>query len=297
MKLPPFDHVAPRCLAEAVSHLAAAPPGDALPLAGGQSLVPMLASRARAFRLLVDLRDVGELTGVSAPDGSLRTGAMTRQHTLATDPRVRSLCPLVAEAAASTGHASVRHRGTFGGTLAHAASAAQLVVAAYALDAQVLVTGPGGQHLTALRSWFGGPHRPGVRHDEIVTAVHLPPRRPGSGHALRQLGHPAGGRPVASVAAVVDTAPDGTVLRAELTIGTRVSAPTAVDVTHRLREAAGAARAVVPAGPGEPDRQGPPAAYCRHVTGVLAERALTEAITRARRADTAALPAPRRETP
>ncbi|MEV1025589.1 FAD binding domain-containing protein [Streptomyces sp. NPDC050264] len=282
MKLPPLAHVAPRRLGEAVTRLAEARPGQALPLAGGQSLVPQLASRARTTRLLVDLRDVGELTGVTEHAGCLRIGAMTRQHTLATDPRIRAASPLLAEAAATTGHASVRHRGTLGGTLAHAASQAQLVVAAYALRARLVVTGPEGTRTSDLRSWFGGPHAPGVAHGEILTAVHLPLRGPGRGYALAQLGHPVGGRPATTVAAVVDTAPDGTLLRAELTVGTRVSPPAAVDVTHRLTEAGEAAAQTVRIVPGTPDRQEPPAAYCRHVVRVLADRALTEALSRAR---------------
>ncbi|MGW3127923.1 FAD binding domain-containing protein [Streptomyces sp. NPDC001123] len=293
MKLPPIAHVAPRRLADAVSRLADAPPGQALPLAGGQSLVPLLASRDRTPRLLVDLRDLGELTGVGEHDGFLRIGAMTRQHTLATHARIGAAAPLVSEAAARTGHASVRHRGTFGGTLAHAAHPAQLVVAAYALDARLLVSGPGGARTAALRSLFAGP---GLRHDEILTAVELPLRGPGSGHAFGQVAHPVGGRPVASVAAVVDTAPDGTVLRAEVTVGTRVSPPTAVDVTHRLRDAGAAAAETVPTGPGQPQRQGPPtgppAAYCRHAARVLADRVLTQAITKARRPGAGAPPVP-----
>ncbi|MFJ3671375.1 FAD binding domain-containing protein [Streptomyces sp. NPDC090106] len=293
MKLPPFAHVAPRRLGEAVSRLAEAPPGQALPLAGGQSLVPLLASRARTPRLLVDLRDLGELTGVGEHGGFLRIGAMTRQHTLATHTRVGAAAPLVAEAAARTGHASVRHRGTFGGTLAHAAHPAQLVVAAYALDARLLVSGPGGTRTTALRSLLDGP---GLRHDEILTAVELPLRATGGGHAFGQVSHPVGGRPVASVAAIADTAPDGTVLRAEVTVGTRASPPTTVDVTHRLRDAGAAAAETVPTGPGQLERQGPPAAYCRHVARVLAERVLSEAITRARRSTDGAAPAPTRET-
>ncbi|MFJ3497797.1 FAD binding domain-containing protein [Streptomyces sp. NPDC086091] len=305
MKLPPFAYVTPRRLGEAVSRLAEAPPGQALPLAGGQSLVPLLASRARTPRLLVDLRDLGELTGVGEHDGFLRIGAMTRQHTLATHGRVGAATPLIAAAAARTGHASVRHRGTFGGTLAHAAHPAQLVVAAYALDARLLVTGPGGARATRLRSLLDGT---GLRHDEILTAVDLPVRGPGSGHAFGQLAHPVGGRPVASVAAVVDTAPDGAVLRAEVTVGTRVSRPTTVEVTHRLRDVGAAAGETVPAGREEPERHGPPAAYCRHVVRALAERVLTEAITRARRPAAGAPdvpgrsgddapPVPTRETP
>ncbi|MYT68247.1 MULTISPECIES: FAD binding domain-containing protein [unclassified Streptomyces] len=298
MKLPPLAHVAPRRLPEAVARLAEAPPGQALPLAGGQSLIPQLAARSRTARLLVDLRDIGELTGVSERAGLLRIGAMTRQHTLATDPLVRAASPLLAEAAATTGHASVRHRGTLGGTLAHAAGQAQLVVAAYALHAQLLVTGPDGTRTGDLRSWFGGPHAPGVAPDEILTAVHVPPHRSGRGCALAQYAHPVGGRPAATVAAIVDTAPDGTLLRAELTVGTRVSPPAALDVTHRWAEAGEAAAWTVRAAPTEPlDRQEPPATHIRHVVRVLADRALTEALTRARHRAPGTPPPPPEETP
>ncbi|WP_331750273.1 FAD binding domain-containing protein (plasmid) [Streptomyces sp. NBC_01707] len=296
MKLPPFVHVAPSRLGDAVAHLAEAAPREALPLAGGQSLIPLMASRARTPRVLVDLCDLRELTGVTERDDCLVAGAMTRQHALAADPRIQDMVPLVADAAAYTGHASVRHRGTLGGTLSLAAPAAQLITAAHALDARLLLTGPGGDRECALRTWLRGPYTTGLRHGELLTAVALPLRRTGSGHALRQMVHPAGGRPVACVAAIVDTAPDGTVRRAELTVSTRVSTPSSVDVTARLAEASDSAEATVPADV-EQERGAPPATYCRRAVRVLADQALTEAITRARRPDPRALLIPRWETP
>ncbi|MFE0524950.1 FAD binding domain-containing protein [Streptomyces sp. NPDC058954] len=296
MKLPPLVHRTPAGLRDAVDQLAEAAPWEAVPLAGGQSLVPLLASRARRAHVLVDLAGVPELSGLTERDGFLTVGAMTRQHTLAADVRVRAAAPLLATAAGLTGHASVRHRGTLGGTLAFAAPVAQLLTAAYALDARLHLTGPGGDRQCALRTWITGPYTTRLGPAELLTAVTLPVRREGCGYALLQVGHPTGGRPLACVAAVVDTTDDGTVRRAELTVATRKSPPATVDVTDRLDEAADAAAATV-AVTAEPDDNGPPASYCRRAARTLARRALTEAIGRARRPAAVPTSAPTREQP
>jgi carbon-monoxide dehydrogenase medium subunit len=297
VKLPPFAYRSPVCLGDAVGHLADAGPQEAVPLAGGQSLVPLLASRTRRPDVLVDLQHIRELSHLSARDGFLTVGAMTRQRTLETDPCVRAASPLLATAAARTGHVSVRHRGTLGGTLAFAAPVAQLLTAAFALDARLELTGPRGDRRCDLREWITGPYSTRLGPGELLVAVRLPIRRAGTGHALHEVSHPTGGRPVTCVAAVVDTYPDGTVRRAEVTVATRVSAPTAVDVTARLATAGAAAAETVATTYPEPESVGPPTAYCRRAARVLADRALAEAITRARGPEPAAVAAQQWEAP
>ncbi|MGW2490896.1 FAD binding domain-containing protein [Streptomyces sp. NPDC001606] len=282
MKIPQTEYRSPRHLRDALD-LLADPGAQAVPLAGGQSLVPLLAARIRRARTLVDLNRVDGLAHLTTTGGHLGIGAMTRHRTLETDPRVAAAAPLLAVAAARTGHAAVRNRGTLGGTLAFAAPGSELLTAAVALDAQLHLAGPDGDRRSGLRSWITGPHTTRLGPGELVVGVSVPVRAGRIGQALCDLSHPTGGRPVVCVAAVVETAPDGTLRRAELTVSTRVSAPAVIDVTALPDAAADAAADTVPLDVPEPETNGPPAAYCRHVTRVLARQALAQATTRARR--------------
>src|SRR5207245_2803983 len=106
---------------------ALARPGlDARPLAGGQSLVPMLALRLARPKLLVDLNRIPELAGIREENGEIRIGAMTRQAALLASPLIALRLPLMTKALAEIGHVPTRNRGTIGGSLAHADPAAEL---------------------------------------------------------------------------------------------------------------------------------------------------------------------------
>ncbi|MEZ0095458.1 xanthine dehydrogenase family protein subunit M [Streptacidiphilus sp. EB129] len=289
MKLPQIEYRSPVRLCDAVDLLAGSDQ-EAVPLAGGQSLIPLLAARARRPRVLVGLDRIDGLSYLTTSADFLEIGAMTRQRTLETD--AAAAAPLLAAAAARTGHVSVRNRGTLGGTVAFAAPGAELLTAAVALDARLRLTGPGGDRECDLRSWITGPYTTGIAPGELVVGIRVPLRRGRSGQALQDLSHPIGGRPVACVAAVIDAEPDGTVRLAEITVSSRASAPTVVDVTARLADAEEAAAETVSLdGPAiAVETNGPPAAYCRDAARVLTRRALSQAITRAR-----LLPEPRRE--
>src|SRR5215472_2401452 len=111
MKLPAFDYACPGTLTEAVS-LLAAQPGEAKPLAGGQSLMPMMAFRVALPRLLVDLRKIPGLTDISISDDSVRLGAMVRWRDILEDARLAKANPLLVAAVAHVGHYQIRNRGT-----------------------------------------------------------------------------------------------------------------------------------------------------------------------------------------
>src|SRR5215472_4232163 len=119
MKPAPFEYLAPVQLEDALELLGERQ-GAARPLAGGQSLVPLLALRMARFDVLVDLGQVAELSGVRREGEELVIGAMTSQAQIATDPLVRRHAPLLAEATRHIGHFQIRNRGTIGGSLAHA---------------------------------------------------------------------------------------------------------------------------------------------------------------------------------
>ncbi|HKW93541.1 MAG TPA: FAD binding domain-containing protein, partial [Methylomirabilota bacterium] len=119
MKPPRFDYLAPRTLDEALAHLDRH--GDqAKILAGGQSLIPMLNFRLAHPGVVVDVNRLTDLAYVRQHDGGVAVGALTRQHAVERSELVRARVPVVAEACRFIGHAPIRHRGTFGGNLAHA---------------------------------------------------------------------------------------------------------------------------------------------------------------------------------
>src|SRR5260370_5574719 len=125
MKLPPFEYEAPTTVAEAVDLLAEH--GDeASVLAGGQSLIPLLALRLARRAVLVDINGVDELSGVSVADGRVAIGALTREYMAEESEMVTQAVPLLAAALPLIGHEAIRSRGTIGGSLAHADPAAEL---------------------------------------------------------------------------------------------------------------------------------------------------------------------------
>jgi aerobic carbon-monoxide dehydrogenase medium subunit len=125
MKLPPLEYARPASVAEAVA-LLAAHGAEAKPLAGGQSLVPMLAFRVAAPSLLVDLGKLNELRQIRISDAGLALGAMVRWCDILDDARLRSAHPLLVAAVSHVAHYQIRNRGTVGGSIAHADPAAEM---------------------------------------------------------------------------------------------------------------------------------------------------------------------------
>lgn len=183
MKPPPFEYVAPTSVAEAVDLLAATE--DAKLLAGGQSLMPLLALRLARPTLLVDLKDVEALTAIEASGVSVRFGAMVRQHQLVGS----DTHPLVGSAARWIAHAAIRSRGTIGGSLAHADSAAELPVVASAVGATMEAVGPGRSRQIGAQEFFHGLLQTALVEDEVLTAIDFPlPRRWGFAELARRQG-------------------------------------------------------------------------------------------------------------
>lgn len=173
MKPPPFDYAAPGTVAEAVS-LLAAHEGEAKALAGGQSLMPLLAMRLARPGMLVDLNRIAELDYVREVDGALAIGAMTRKRTVELSPLVRTRQPLFHAATVLIGHPQIRNRGTVGGSLAQADPAAEYPAAAVALDAEVRTVGPKGARTIAAGDFFVTYLTTALEPAEIVTELRLP---------------------------------------------------------------------------------------------------------------------------
>src|SRR5262245_19013790 len=142
MKLPAFDYVAPDSLSDAVAVLAARP-GDAKAIAGGQSLVPMLAFRVASPSLLVDLRNIPDLNRIRIEEDGVRLGAMVRWRDIEDEVRLETAHPLLKAAVAHVAHYQVRNRGTVGGSITHADPAAEMPGIAVTCEAEIAVQWPG----------------------------------------------------------------------------------------------------------------------------------------------------------
>jgi carbon-monoxide dehydrogenase medium subunit len=173
MKPPRFAYYDPETVAEAV-RLKSRYETEALVLAGGQSLMPMLNTRLARPEALIDINRIGSLQELQVGPTHVEFGALVRQHRLESDPLVARNVPLLAAVTHYIGHVENRHRGTVGGSLAHADSAAELPTAAVTLDAEMVIEGPAGQRVETAADFFAGWMTTTVAPDELLVAVRFP---------------------------------------------------------------------------------------------------------------------------
>ena len=208
MKPARFEYVAAGSVTEAAEALAGAE--DARVLAGGQSLVPLMNLRLARPSMLVDLNGVGTLSGLEARNGTLRFGAMCRHRFLETDPDVRRQAPIVAETAGLIGHVGIRHRGTFGGSLAHADPVAELPALLVALGGQVIAGSTGGERAIPAAELFAGPFTTVLEPSELLIAVEVPAHSEGDGGAFSEFVRRHGDFATAGVTVVLHRDDSGT---------------------------------------------------------------------------------------
>jgi carbon-monoxide dehydrogenase medium subunit len=288
VKPPPFDYVAAGSLDEALAALTEH--GDeAKLLAGGQSLVPLLAFRLARPGVLVDLNGVGGLDGLALEDGALVLGAMARQRDVERLPGLRERCAMVPEAIEHVGHVAIRNRGTVGGSLAHADPAAEWTALALALDAELELTGPSGRRTVAAGDFFVSYFTTVLAPDEVLTRIRLPLPNGRSGSCFLELSRRHGDFALAGVGALVTLAGDGTAADVRLGligVGDRPVRPAAAESALRGRVPDGEAIAEAAAAVGgEIEPSGDihaSAEYRRHLATVLTRRALATAVERAR---------------
>ncbi len=187
MKPAAFEYHRPETLGEALELLAQA--GDeAKPLAGGQSLIPLLAMRLAQPSVLIDLDRVTELRGIKTEGSLLRLGATTRQAAVERDPQIP---PVIREAVTHIGHFQIRNRGTVGGSLAHADPAAEWPALAVAFDAQLTIASARrGERAVAATDFFLGPLTTALESDELLTEIVIqrPQERGGFAEVERRSG-------------------------------------------------------------------------------------------------------------
>jgi len=200
MKLPPVDYEAPKTVSEAVGLLAEYQ-DDASVLAGGQSLIPLLALRLARPAVLIDINGLAELSGVSAANGWVAIGAMTREYVAEESGTVASAVPLLAAALPLIGHEAIRSRGTIGGSLAHADPAAELPAVARALDAEFVVRSQAGERVIQAADWFEGYLTTSRHPDELLVTVRFPAAAPGTGVSFQEVARRHGDYAIAGLAA------------------------------------------------------------------------------------------------
>ena len=211
MKAAPFEYARPGSVAETIDLLRA--DDGAKVIAGGQSLVPLMAMRLARPTLLVDVNDLHldavEMELPLATDaGFLRIGATTRHRRLENDPVIRRAAPLLAEAAGLIGHPAIRVRGTIGGSLAHADPLAELAAVLVACRGAVVAQGPAGKRTIAAADLFAGFLTTTLAPDELLVEVTLPAAAPGHGSAFCEWAPRAGDFAVAGIGVAVERTPD-----------------------------------------------------------------------------------------
>lgn len=283
MKPPQFDYAAPATLHEALT-LLAAPDGEARPLAGGQSLMPVLAFRLASPRLLVDLRRLPDLDRIDISATGVRLGAKVRWRAIELDTRLRTALPLLAEAIGHVAHYQIRNRGTVGGSLAHADPAAELPGIAVACDATIEIASLRGTRTVAAADFFEGALATVLEPDELITGISFPAWPATRASAFDELARRHGDFAMAGVAVWFDRDAAGHAANTHIgVIGAsdrprRLPAAEAVldgrviDATSIAATAQAAAQACDPA-----DDLHASAAYRRNLVEVLVERALTRA--------------------
>lgn len=278
----PFEYVAPTTLDEALSALAQA--GDeGKALAGGQSLMPLLRLRLAYPELVVDLNRVAELRGVSDEGDALVIGAMTTHYEVGRNPLVREHCELLARATATVADPAVRHRGTFGGALAHADAASDLPAVAVALDAEMVAVGPSSRRTIPAGEFFLGYLTPALEPEEILAAVRIPKLGSGWGFDYQKFHRNAQAWAVVGVAAAVCRA-DGSVAEARVGLTNMGSVPVRAEAVESAaagaeahHEALREAAARADEGTDPPSDLNGQADYRRHLARVLTGRALASA--------------------
>ena len=277
-----FDYVAPTSVEEALAALQQHG-DDAKILAGGQSLIPVMRLRLAAPSTVVDLGRVQELRGVRDDGDAIVIGAMTTHAAVLEDPLIKQHAPLIAEATETVADRQVRHRGTFGGALAHADPAGDLPAVALALDAEFVIVGPNGRRTVPARDFFVDYLTTALEDGELLVEVRIPKLSGDWGMHYEKFNRVAQAWSIVAVAAAVRRE-NGHI--AEARIGLTNMGPTPLRATAAEQALAGAtasAEAVAEAASHAAEGTEPSsdlnaqADYRRHLAQVLTRRAVSAA--------------------
>jgi carbon-monoxide dehydrogenase medium subunit len=289
VKPAPFEYYAPTTIEEALSHLAEHGP-DAKPLAGGQSLIPMMNFRLAQPSVLVDLNGIPELSYIRSDEsGAVLVGAMSRHKMVGANSLIAERAPLIHEAIPRIGTPQVRTRGTFGGSLSHADPSAELAAISVALEARLRLRSQKGERWVPATDFFAGSFTSVLEPEELLIEIYLPGMTARSGWSLQEVARRHNDFALVGVAALVKLGPEGACEEARLvflSVGDRpVEARQASLLlkgqmpTAEAIEAAAEKAAFADIDPGSDIHA--TAEFRRHLARVLSRRALQEAFRRA----------------
>jgi carbon-monoxide dehydrogenase medium subunit len=284
--MPAFAYHRPESVDEAVGLLAEFG-GDAKVLAGGQSLLPVLALRLSHPANLVDIGRIADLARIHVqPDGAVTIGAAVTHAVAEESALVASAVPLVSMAMPFVGHRAIRSRGTVCGSLAHADPAAELPAVVLATEATLHATGPLGERMIAASDFFEGYLSTALADDELLTAVAFPATPRGAvGWSVQEVSRRHGDFALVGLAAAVTLDEDGRIQRAALAFFGAANVPTRIaDAEEALvgreptADAIAEAARIVTARLHPPDDDHASGPYRAHVAGVLTRRCVAEAV-------------------
>ncbi|MGY1618991.1 FAD binding domain-containing protein [Geodermatophilus sp. SYSU D00691] len=278
----PFEYARPTTVDEALQAIAAGGE-DVKILAGGQSLIPVMRLRLAAPSTVVDLTRVTELRGVRDDGDAIVIGAMTTHSDVLGDPLIAEHAPLIAEATETVADRQVRHRGTFGGALAHADPAGDLPAVALALDAEFVIAGASGRRTVPARDFFVDYLTTALEEGELLVEVRIPKLQGSWGMHYEKFNRVAQAWSIVAVAAAVRRE-NGTI--AEARIGLTNMGPTPLRATaaeQALSGSAASAEAIAAAADQAAEGTEPSsdlnaqADYRQHLVKVLTRRAVSAA--------------------
>ena len=283
MKPAKFDYYAPTTLDETLE-LLAQHGADAKVLAGGQSLMPMMNLRLVRPAVVVDINRVEGLAGITAADGAITVGALTRQRQLERSALLQERFPLIAAAIRHIGHFQIRNRGTIGGSLAHADPAAEIPALCTALNAEFAVAHRNGEQAVAAADFAIGPLTTSLQPEQLLTQVRLPLLEDGWRWGFREVSRREGDFALVGAIAMLRLDAENVCREARITMFAVGDAPAripaaedslvgrAVDADARAEAAALVSAAVAPGSDIHASAE-----YRKEVSAVMARRALEDA--------------------
>jgi aerobic carbon-monoxide dehydrogenase medium subunit len=285
MKPPPFAYHDPTTLDEATALLGRF--DNVLPLAGGQSLMPMLNFRVVAPDHLIDLNRIEALSYIAIADSVGSFGAMTRQRDLEFSPEVERVFPIVHEALKHVGHRQTRNRGTFGGSLCHLDPSAELVNMVALHDGVLKAASRSGPRTIKITDWVNGAMTHSLASGELLTAIELPIWPAGHGYAFEEFARRHGDFAIAGVGCLLTLNTNGTIGRAALCVSGLGPAPVRVGEAERVLTGERPSHEVFRAAAVAAEELETmsdvyvSSAYRKHLARILTYRALERAVARA----------------
>ena len=291
MKAAPFDYVLAQNIEETTQYLADGN-GDALVLAGGQTLMPMLAMRVARPNMLIDINSIAELSGIEKTNEEIIIKACTRQADAINSPVIQTCLPLLACALTFVGHSQTRNRGTIGGSLAHADPASEIPLVALAMNAEICLQSLTSSRRVSAAEFFLGPMMTAREPTELLASLHFPLSEAGTlvGTGFHEMSERHGDFALVAVATRIEFDEQGTCLDAAVAFGGVDDTPVRIEqLENKLRAGAINETDMESALSEIFDRVSPvtdqhaTAAYRKRIAIVLARRAINDAVKTAKR--------------